>query len=359
MTPQELTMTDVYKKLAAFLDHLPAGYPSTESGVELRILKRLFTPREAEAAMLLTLMPEPASAVAARTNRDAGELADILETMASKGLIFRLSKKGLNLYSAAQFVVGIWEYHLNSLDEGLVRDVNEYMPALLKKGWLKVKTKQLRVVPVSKSVSAGMAIMPFEAAEAIINQQSKIVVSSCICRKEQKMIGKGCDKPMEVCFSFGSAASYYEKNGLGRSIDSAEALDILKAGVEAGLVLQPGNQQRSINICMCCGCCCGILKNLKTLEKPARVVHTNYYAQVDEETCTACEACVDRCQMDAITVDRIAQVNLDRCIGCGLCITDCPTEAMTLRQKPVDSWYLPPRNVFETYSNIARERGLM
>ncbi len=176
---------------------------------------------------------------------------------------------------------------------------------------------------------------------------------------EQKMIGKGCDKPMEVCLAFGAGAYYYEKNGLGREIDKKEALELVKKGVDAGLVLQPGNQQKSMNICMCCGCCCGILKNLKTMDKPAQLVHTNYYAQVDEEACIACEACVDRCQMDAITVDESAQVNLDRCIGCGLCVTDCPTDAMLLKQKAEDSHYVPPRNVFETYMNIAQERGLM
>jgi Na+-translocating ferredoxin:NAD+ oxidoreductase RNF subunit RnfB len=255
--------------------------------------------------------------------------------------------------------VGIWEYHLNSLDEGLVRDVNEYMPTLLKKGWLNVKTKQLRVVPVSKSISAGMAVTPYEAAEAIINSQSKIVVANCICRKEQQLVGKGCDKPQEVCLVFGGGANYYEQNGLGRSINQAEALQILKTGVDAGLVLQPGNQQKPMNICMCCGCCCGILKNLKTLEKPAQVVHTNYYAQVNEELCTACEACVARCQMDAITVDAAARVNPDRCIGCGLCVTDCPTEAILLKQKPVERQYLPPKNVIETYMKIAQERGLI
>jgi uncharacterized Fe-S center protein len=129
--------------------------------------------------------------------------------------------------------------------------------------------------------------------------------------------------------------------------------------VDAGLVLQPGNQQKSMNICMCCGCCCGVLKNLKTLEKPAEMIHTNYYAQVDGDLCTACEACVERCQMDAISVDEIAQVDLDRCIGCGLCVTDCPTEAMLLMQKAADSQYIPPKNVFETYMNIAQERGLL
>ncbi len=352
-------MSDIYKQLATFLDNLPAGFPSTENGVELRILKRLFTPQEAEVAMTLTMLPEPDDAIAQRTDRDPEELKAILESMAAKGLIFRISKRDRNLYSAAQFVIGIWEYHLNSLDEGLVRDVNEYMPTLLKKGWLETKTKQLRVVPVSRSVSAEMAVTPYEAAEEIINAQKKIVVSPCICRKEQKLIGKGCDKPMETCLCFGAAAYFYEKNGLGRSIDKAEALSILKAGVEAGLVLQPGNQQKPTNICMCCGCCCGILKNLKTLDKPARTVHTNYFAQVDEEACIACEACVERCQMDAISVDDAAHIDLDKCIGCGLCVTDCPTEAIQMVQKAPEDRYEPPRNTVETYVKIAQERGLM
>ena len=352
-------MSDIYAQLALHLDHLPSGFPSTESGVELRILRRLFTPEEAEVATLLTMLPEPAAGIARRSGRQDPELADRLGSMAKKGLIFRSSKGGTLLYSAAQFAIGIWEYHLNDLDEALIRDVNEYMPTLMKQSWLATQTKQLRVVPVAQSVSAEMGVLPFEAAEAIIERQSKIVVSPCICRKEQKMIGKGCNKPMEACFSFGGAAFYYEQNGLGRDIDKTEAQAILKAGVEAGLVLQPGNQQKSVNICMCCGCCCGVLKNLKTMHKPARVVHSNYYVQVDEAACTGCEICMGRCQMDAITMADTAQVNLERCIGCGLCVTECPTEAITLRQKAADAHYVPPRNVVETYMNIAQERGLI
>jgi len=352
-------MTDLYEKLARHLDNLPAGFPRTESGVEMRILKRLFSPEEAEVAIVLTMMPEPVAGIAQRTGMDETTLAERLADMAKKGLVFRVARGELLLYSAAQFVVGIWEYHLNDLDEDLIRDVNEYMPDLMNKSWLKTKTKQMRVVPVAKSVSAEMAVMPFEAAEEIISRQSKIVVSDCICRKEQKMIGKGCDKPKEVCLSFGAGAYYYEQNGLGREIDKAEALSILKKGVEAGLVLQPGNQQKSLNICMCCGCCCGILKNLKKIDKPARVVHTNYYAEVDEDACIGCEACLDRCQMDAITVNEVAHVEPDRCIGCGLCVTDCPTEALVLKQKAAEEQYTPPKNVFETYMNIAQERGLM
>ena len=63
-------MESIYNKLAQHLDNLPGGYPATESGIELRILKRLFTPEEAEIAVHLTLMPESAAAIAQRIGVD-------------------------------------------------------------------------------------------------------------------------------------------------------------------------------------------------------------------------------------------------------------------------------------------------
>ena len=42
--------TDLYCQLAKHLDRLPGGYPATESGVELRILRRLFSPQDAALA---------------------------------------------------------------------------------------------------------------------------------------------------------------------------------------------------------------------------------------------------------------------------------------------------------------------
>ena len=81
-------MTDLYEKLAQHLDNLPAGFPRTESGVEMRILKRLFSPEEAETATLLTMMPEPVAGIAQRTGMDEAILADRLADMAKKGLVF-------------------------------------------------------------------------------------------------------------------------------------------------------------------------------------------------------------------------------------------------------------------------------
>jgi electron transport complex protein RnfB len=350
-------MDDIYKKLAVHLDNLPGGYPETESGVELRILQRLFSPAEALLASQLNMKPQNIPGIAEQTGRPAEELADKLEKMAKKGLIFRSYKEETVMYSAAMFVVGIWEYHLNDLDADLVKDVNEYLPHLSKEIWVKNDTKLLRVVPISESITPEMAIASYDDAEDLIRAQSKITVQPCICRKEHELVGDPCEFPMEVCFSFGVAAQYYEDNKLGRPIDTEEALQILDVGRKAGLVIQPGNAQKSANICMCCGCCCQILKNLRVLDAPARAVHTNYYAGVVEDDCIGCGDCEERCHMDAITVAETAEVNPDRCIGCGVCVPACPTDAIQLIQKESTDRYVPPRSTYQTFLKLAKERG--
>ena len=56
----------VYHELAKHLDRLPGGFPSTPDGVELRILRHLFTQPEARLACHLTLIPETAQVLAYR-----------------------------------------------------------------------------------------------------------------------------------------------------------------------------------------------------------------------------------------------------------------------------------------------------
>jgi ferredoxin len=351
-------MEDVYRSLAAHLDNLPAGFPPTESGVELRILKRLFTPAEAQIAPALTMMPEAAEAIAKRLDMAVDELEPILREMAHKGLIVHSTRGGHTSYGAAQFMIGIWEYHVKSLDEGLIKDFNEYAPHLMKAS-LANNTKQLRVIPISKEITADARIMAYEDAEKIIRSQSKIAVAPCICRTEHAMVGKDCGKPKENCLVFAGGAYYYEETQLGRSISQEEALAILREAVAAGLVLQPGNSQKPMNICMCCGCCCQVLKNIKAQPKPGEAVNSSYFAVVDAENCTACGVCEERCPMDAITIDDVAVVARERCIGCGVCAGGCDFEAIRLVPKDEDQRWVPPSNTVETYINIAKERGML
>ncbi len=350
-------MIDTYERLARFLDNLPAGFPATDSGVELRILKRLFTKQEAKMAMSLTMFPEAAATIAKRLGKDASDLETLFYSMSKKGLIGRVGKNQ-HLYMAANFIFGIWEFHVNNIDEELVRDVDEYLPLIWEKTWSKQKTQQLRVVPVSKSITAEMNIMPYNVAEQIIKEQSKIIVAPCICRKEQAMAGHGCDRPLETCLILGHGAFFYEQNGIGRSITQNQALDILTTGTKNGLVLQPSNSQSPDVICMCCGCCCLVLKNLNTMDEPAKVACTGFYVQVSEDYCTGCQRCEDICQMAAIkVVDESAVANLLRCIGCGLCVAQCESDAVRLVQKDAPDFV--PGNRVEQYMNMAQERGLM
>ncbi|NIS82994.1 MAG: 4Fe-4S ferredoxin [Anaerolineales bacterium] len=350
---------DVYKDLAHFLDKLPGGYPATESGVELRILRRLFTEEEAAFTLHLSMRPEQVEAIAERAGLDPGLCAERLETMSKKGLIFRQRRSDGPRYSASQFVIGIWEYHVNDLDPGLIADFNEYLPYLFDfEVWRKVP--QLRTIPVVESVQLGREILPYEHAEQLVRERDNIAVAPCICRREHRMVGKGCDRPEETCLILGSAADYYVENGLGRYIDVEEAFGILELAEQSGLVLQPSNSQRIVNICCCCGCCCQVLKSFKRHPAPASLVTSPYVVASDPALCVGCGDCVERCQMGAVSlVDEISVIDLERCIGCGLCVTTCTSESLHLVRKPSEQQPEVPRTLARTYVKLARERGVL
>ena len=216
---------DVYLKLAKYLDEMPAGFPATDNGVELRILRRFFNPEEAEITLHVTLIPEEARVIARRAKISSEEAERHLAIMAKKGLIDSfVNADKPTTYMSNQMIIGIWEFHVNDLDQDLIRDMNEYSAALFKEAW---KVPQLRTIPVNQSISAKMEITTYEKANELIKRFNKIVVAPCICRWERTMMGEGCQAPEEACLVFGAAADYYLRNGLGRQIDHDEALDIL------------------------------------------------------------------------------------------------------------------------------------
>jgi ferredoxin len=352
-------MGDVYQALREHLDSLPGGFPPTESGVELRILKRLFTPEEAELALHLRPKLEQAKVIAERAGKSESEMAPLLKEMARKGLVFSIETEDRPpVYMAAQFVVGIWEYHVNDLDEGFVKDMEEYMPALAKEAFDRVP--QLRTIPVGKSIHAGIEVLPYEKAEEMVRRQKKFLVAPCICRREHELKGGGCGKLMDACLVFGWGADYYERNGLGRVITMEETLEILRKADEEGLVLQPSNSQEIVNICCCCGDCCQILLHLKKHPSPAAMASAPFVARVDPETCIGCGTCMDRCQMEALTLeDEHAVLHEERCIGCGLCVSTCPSGALTLERKPQETQPEIPKNQMEAFAlrKKAREQA--
>ncbi len=350
--------TDVYRRLARHLDNLPGGFPPTEDGVELRILRRLFTPEEAGLALHLTLLAEEPRVIARRARIPPEEASERLEEMARKGLIYRVRSRSKPVqYMANQFVVGIWEFQVNNLEPGLVHDFDEYLPTLFDdKVWSKVP--QIRTVPVGESIPARAEVLPYERAESLVRAQSRLAVAPCICRRERRLVGEGCDKPEETCLVFGGGADYYVENGIGRYITQDEALSILALANEAGLVLQPDNARRAANICCCCGCCCGILRTVYNHPEPASVVWSPFVAATDPSTCEGCGLCVERCPMGALqVVDGVVDQEPGRCIGCGLCVTSCSSGSLSMVRRPEAEQRPVPRNIVEEHIKLGRVRG--
>jgi electron transport complex protein RnfB len=349
---------DVYKRLAQFLDTLPAGYPKTEDGREVDLLRRLFSPAEAELAQHLTLIAEPPRVIARRVKRPEKEVAEQLESMARKGLIYSIhSSDGPPEYMATQYAIGIFEFQVGRLDREIAEETRDYWSRVPTSFWERMP--QMRTIPVGESIPVESNVIIYEQAENLILAQEKYRVNPCICRKQKRLLGEGCDKPLETCLIFGNGVDYFERLGVGREIDQEEALSILAQAEEAGLVLQPGNTQKASFICCCCGDCCEVLAIAKRHPRPAEILVSPFRAVVDEALCSACGDCEFRCQMEAIGVDNgYAVVNLDRCIGCGLCVTACPDEAVSLVRKPETEQVPVPLDTKAQYIDALQSRGL-
>ncbi len=352
-------MTDaIYSKLREQFDQYSVGFPATKSGVEIKILKKMFSEEQARMYLDMTMMLEDPAAVAERTGRDAVQVAQLLETMASKGLLFRKRSGEQVKYAAVAFVIGSYEFQLKTLD----REMAELVEAYFDEGFMDFSPEKnippLRTIPVQQSIQVSHPVAPYAQAREIIKSKDKIALADCICRHQKELVDDGCGKPKEVCLSFGSHADYYVENNMGRFITQEEALAVLDQCEAAGLVNQPANMINPGGMCNCCGDCCGVLRALNRLPKPAEAVFNNFFARVDTQLCTACETCLERCQMAAITMDDdTAVISGDRCIGCGLCVTTCPTEAISLALKAEGQRTDPPASGRDLMTRTAELRG--
>jgi len=185
-------------------------------------------------------------------------------------------------------------------------------------------------------------------------------VRDCICRVQQRLVGQGCDRPVENCLLFAPVKGAFDHSKTTRSIAKEEALRILREAEEAGLVHSTGNYRDGhFYICNCCTCCCGILRSVAEFGIPTAVARSDFCAVVDAEMCIGCADCVERCQFGALAVpEDVCVVDHVRCVGCGLCATVCPADALHLERRPEGETHLPPVNNKDWMVQRARERGI-
>jgi Na+-translocating ferredoxin:NAD+ oxidoreductase subunit B len=363
MNSQMSTDNQIYRQLQIQLDQYPIGYPATKSGVEIDILKYFFTPLQARIALCLTLSSIPVVKIHKRLKEkfaielSPDDLSALLDEMFRKGVISRSGSKGPPRYSIAMLAIGMFEYHVDDLTCELVEMVHKYFDEAFGAEFFRSSLPQLRTSPHLKAIVPEYIVDTYDNMRHFItNTKETIHVANCVCKQSEAMMGKPCRQTdnIEVCLLFGSTS--YPARGRARQISKEECLKILDMAEEKGMVLQPGNSRNPSCICICCGCCCGVITTAKKQSHPARFFASNYFARIDADLCKGCGICLQRCQMGAIIAqDKNFRVDPDRCIGCGLCVTRCKPQAVKLIKK--DKVTVPPLNTAILYLSILMEKA--
>ena len=347
----------------------PAGFPASEDGTDIKLLKMLLSPEEANIAIHLGGRMETLKVIHESVNKSGTsisieELEEFLDKFVEKGIINGATIRNEKRYSLMQWIVGFFEAQLGRMTKEFAELSDKYTRETFYKAMhLKDTPPQLHTIPVEKSVTSENYTSTYDnIRNIIVNQVDKIALRDCVCREEHDLMEESCKLSgvRRCCVMFNKAAENQIKSGIGKEVSKEEFFDLLDKYQEEGFVLQPQNTQNPGYMCVCCGCCCAVLKTAKQFPRPAEYYFSNFYAKSDPELCSGCETCVERCQMEAITMEDddlnrwISIVDLDRCIGCGNCVATCESDAMTLQKREKE--IVPPKDRAELYTKIFQKK---
>ena len=332
---------EMYERLADALDALPGRFPRTASGVEIRILKWLYTPEQAQVFGVLSRDPQTVEEVAERAGLPVDKVNEILFA-ASLHLLGVARKRvidGVEKYRLGPFVIGIYESTVDIMDKEFAELFEQYMAEGAAKEILGPQPGIMNVVPVRGSVKPEL-LEPHEDIDAHFRRYERFMVPNCICRVQKNFVGSDCPTPVRRCAFIGLPAD----TPLSESVlDREQALKLFTELEETGhvhlgfygFILGEGEPQ-FIGCCNCCGDCCGVLRGITDLGLAEAPQRSNYRASVDMDMCSACGDCIERCQVHAITedADGTPTFNREKCIGCGQCVIACPNDAVKMVPVP-------------------------
>ena len=326
---------DIYRRLQQKMHGYGPGFPASQSGVELKLLKRFFNEEEADLYVRMGPQPETTEMIANRIGEDVGKTAARLERMLEKGTVMCFDKAGRTIYSPAAYIFGIYESASNTMDVSLAELFEQYHKEIYFEHVAKTSKPAIKCVPVQEAIQSFTQVYPHDDVIALFKKKKKIAVIDCPCRKQLKLTGAPT-RPIEVCMIFDELAEYFvDKRKQGRYLSLEEALEIQKQCDKAGLISKGGVLEDEKVMCHCDKDCI-TFRSFGTHDMPGDYIISNYYAEVDADACVGCGVCLERCPVETLSIgnDGTAEVNPNRCLGCGLCVTECPTGALSLKQKP-------------------------
>lgn len=368
------TLKTSYSELTERLNRFPQGAPPSE--LLTKILRVLFSDREAHLVSLLPIKPFTAQVAARRWKMDPAQSRNILEALAGRALLVDIEQNGEQHYVLPPPMAGFFEFSLmrvrQDIDQQLIsRLFYEYLNMeedFVRDLFTRGETQIGRVFVHEPALSSDnvLQVLDYERAGEVIRTATHIGVGICYCRHKMEHMGKACDAPKEICMTFNTTAASLIKHEYARQIDRFECLDLLDQAYGYNLVQFGENVRREVNfICNCCGCCCEAMIAARRFAILNPVHTTNFIPVVADGPCNGCGKCVNVCPVEAMTLvsandphhqnRRKAMINEERCLGCGICVRNCLSKSIFLM--PRANRVLTPLNGVHKVVIMAVERG--
>lgn len=370
------TLKSGYESLAERLNRFPQGAPPSD--LLHKILKMLFSEKEAELAALMPIRPFKAEKASKIWNMSLAETQKVLDELASRAILVDTQHDGSSTYTLPPPMAGFFEFSLmrvrGDVDQKVLSELfyqymnveEDFIKALFTVG----ETQLGRVFvhePVLTNENA-LHVLDYERASEVIKTASHIGIGVCYCRHKMLHVNRACDAPLEICMTFNGAAESLTRHGFARPVDAAECMELLQVAYEHNLVQFGENIRQGVNfICNCCGCCCEALIAARRFGMMQPVHTTNFIPQVQEQTCIGCGKCVNVCPVEAMTLvsandphqpkKKKAKLEVELCLGCGVCARVCDEAGIRLESRP--ERVITPLNHVHRVIVMAIERGTL
>jgi NAD-dependent dihydropyrimidine dehydrogenase PreA subunit len=363
-----------YSRLVDRLNRFPQGAPPSE--LLYRILKMLFSEKEAELVSRLPIKPFTVLKASRAWKMDQAGAQKVLDELAHRAVLVDFDRDGHSEYTLPPPMAGFFEFSLMRMRN----DIDQKALSELFYQYLNVEEAFVRDLFAGGDTGIGRAfvhepalshenclqILDYERASEVVKKASARAVSLCYCRHKMLHLGKACSSPLDICMTFGAPAQSLIKHGSARMVDAAEGIDLLQQAQDCGLVQFGENVREHPNfICNCCRCCCEGLLAARRFAGIITVHTTNFIPEIDRESCTGCGRCIEACPVDAMEMiissregsrgARKAVLDEERCLGCGLCVRACPKGHIALRSRP--ERVITPLNSVHRAVVMAIERG--